>query len=203
LPFWLILLALYRKVEGDIPRRLAAFLPLIVPFSHCIKISSKFSGRGFCGLPNLTPLALAAAIPSAWRLPYVLPFVFRDKRQNLKNNVTEESPDKILAAACVKQRHVDDADIYALFFGQETPLLKNFGVVPAQAVDTLNIEKVVLFEFADKLFIFWPVEVFAALFIYIEVSFGNSIIIHGNQLPVLMLVLGADADITINASHIL
>ena len=140
--------------------------------------------------------------PFRLALPYVLSFVLRDKRQNLKNNVTQESPDKILAAARVKQRHVNDTDIYALFFGQISPLFKDLGVVPAKSVDTLDIEKIVLFEFTDKLFIFWPIEIFAALFVDIKVPFGDSILVHCDQLAVLMLVPGTDANVTINASHV-
>ena len=66
----------------------------------------------------------------------------------------------------------------------------------------VDIEQVVLLKFADKLSIFWPVEILAALLVDIEISFGDSILIHCDQLAILVLILGTDANITITASHV-
>jgi hypothetical protein len=57
--------ALYLNPLKDIFNAFAASLLDSCFSDHLRNTSSEFSGSGFRGLPNLTPLALAAAIPSA------------------------------------------------------------------------------------------------------------------------------------------
>ena len=59
--------AWYRKVVNAIPQACAAAVQVISPALHWRHISEKLSGSGLGGLPNRTPRARAAAIPSACR----------------------------------------------------------------------------------------------------------------------------------------
>ena len=59
-----------RKVDFGIPQISAAVRKVICLLRHAFRNSSKLSGRIRHGTPNLTPLAFAAAMPSAcrWRM---------------------------------------------------------------------------------------------------------------------------------------
>lgn len=129
---------------------------------------------------ELDAFGLGGCDPFRLPLPDVAALVLRNKGQNLKDYVAEKGPDQILASPGVQQRHVDDTDIDAFFFCKNSPLLENLGIVPAEPVDTLNIEKIVLFEPADQLSIFWPVKVLATLLVDVNVAIGYSILMHGN-----------------------
>ena len=55
------------KVEREIPSRWPAWMAVVRPNHQSSASSSKVSGMGIRLGPKLTPRALAAAIPSAWR----------------------------------------------------------------------------------------------------------------------------------------
>ena len=92
-----------QKRGGFFAADLAA-LPLQEDFVEAI-------GKGILRPSKFDAFGLGGGNSFCLALPYALPFVLRDKRKNLENNVAEESPDQILAATRVEKRHVNDADM--------------------------------------------------------------------------------------------
>ena len=60
-----------------------------------------------------------------------VPLVFRNKRQHLQDNITQESAHQVLSASGVQQRHIQHAYICLFFFGDNSPLFLNFIVISA------------------------------------------------------------------------
>ena len=82
-------------------------------------------------------------------------------------------------------------------------MLQNFCVVAPQTVDALDIEQIVFFQFPHQPLVLWAVEVLAGLLIHEDVFLRNLQFSQCNQLPVLVLVAGADTNITIDISQML
>ena len=75
--------------------------------------------------------------------------------------------------------------------------VQDLRVITAQAVDALDIQQVVPFQLPQELPILGPLEVLAALFIRIDIAVGDTVFMHGNDLPVFILLFRADTHITI------
>ena len=132
------------------------------------------------------------------QLAYVVSLVLRNERQNLQDNIAEKGSHKVLPAPGVQQRHVNHADVHALVFGQNSPLILDFLIVPAKAVYALDVEKIVFFQFFHQLFVLWPLKILAGLFIHVDIFLRDIDFSQSNQLAVLVLVSGTDADIAIS-----
>lgn len=106
-------------------------------------------------------------------------------------------PTKSFPPARIQQRHVDHIDIDALIFRQNAPLLLNFLIVPAEAVDALDVEQIVLFHFPQQLFVLRALKVLSALLVEIDILLRYIHFAHGDKLAALVLLLRADAYIAI------
>lgn len=109
----------------------------------------------------------------------------------------EKSTHKVFAASGIQQRHIDHANVDAFFFCQDPPLFQYLRVVAAQAVNALDIQQIVPFQLSKELSVLWPLEILSALFIRIDIAFGDAVFVHGNDLPVFILFFCADSHITI------
>ena len=138
-----------------------------------------------CGNPLRLPLTDVAAL------------VLRHEGEHLQDGVAEERPNKVFPAPGIQKGHVNHADVDAFFFRQNAPLFQDLRVITAQAVDALDIQQVVPFQLPQELPILGPLEVLAALFIRIDIAVGDTVFMHGNDLPVFILLFRADTHITI------
>ena len=75
--------------------------------------------------------------------------------------------------------------------------LRNVPIVASQPVDALDIEKVVRLEFFDQLFVLRAVKVLAGLLVHENVFFRDGHLPQGDELPVLVLLAGADPDVAV------
>ena len=75
-------------------------------------------------------------------LANALALVLGEERKQIENNVVDEHSHQVFASARVQKRHIDYDDVYMTFFCQNAPLVLNFVVVPAKAVDALYVEQV-------------------------------------------------------------
>lgn len=101
--------------------------------------SSKSSGISFFRAPNTTPLALAAAIPSA---ADVFPLTFRHIGQKLEYNVCNQRSCQVSIYAGVQKRHIQHFNVRADFLCNHPPLFQNFRIVAPQPVDAFDNQKI-------------------------------------------------------------
>lgn len=135
--------------------------------------------------------------PLRLSLTDVTAFILRYEGQHLQNNVTEKSTHKVFASPGIQQRHIDHANVDAFFLCQDAPLFQYLRVVPAQAVNALDIQQVASFQLPQQLPVLRPLEVLPTLFIRIDIAIGDAIFVHGNDLPVFILFFCADTHISI------
>lgn len=98
-------------------------------------------------------MALALADPFALALG--------DEGKNLENQVRDKRSHEVFALSGVKEGHIKDDDIDALFFGEDAPLFLDYFVIAAEAVDAQDVEKVAFPEPPDHALVAWSLEVFA------------------------------------------
>ena len=115
----------------------------------------------------------------------------------MQDNIAEEGPHQVLAPAGVQQRHIHHHDVNTLLLGQNPPLFQNLAVVAAQPVDALDIEQVVRLQLFDQLLVLGPLKILAGLLVQKDILLRDGQLPHGDQLPVLVLVTGADPDIAV------
>ena len=142
------------------------------------------SGFG-CGDPLGLPLTNVATL------------VLRYEGEHLQDDVAEERPDKVFPTPGIQKGHVDYADVDTLFLCQDAPLFQYLGVVPAQAVNALDIEQITPFQLPQQLPVLRPLEVLSTLLIRIDIAILNTVFVHGNDLSVFILIFCADSHITI------
>lgn len=172
-----------------------AFSPLPV---QGIKIVRKGFGRpsepdapGFGG-SNTFSLSLANTAA----------FIFRYKRQNLKNNVAEKGSHQIFSPAGIQKRHIKNNNINSFFSGENSPLFQNICVVTAKTVNALNKKQIVFFLFSQKFFVLRTIEIFSGLFVGIDVLRLDMQFSHYKKLPVFVLILRADTNVSISFLHV-
>ena len=136
-------------------------------------------------------------------LPDVSALIFGNKGKHLQNDVAQESAHQIFATPGVQQWHVQHYDVDTFCLGEQSPLLQYFCVVASKTVDTLDIEQIVFFQFSHQPLVLRAVEVPAGLLIHEDVFLRNLQFSQCNQLPALVLVAGADTNITIDISQML
>ena len=98
-------------------------------------------------------------------LPFfnVGPFGFSNERKKLQDEICNKLPDQSTGfVRRIKERHVEDADIHAFDFDEDSPLFKDILIVPAETVKRLNDKHITCFEFPDEPFPRWPIEILAA-----------------------------------------
>ena len=117
--------------------------------------------------------------------------------EHLQDDVAEERPDKVFPTPGIQKGHVDYADVDTLFLCQDAPLFQYLGVVPAQAVNALDIEQITPFQLPQQLPVLRPLEVLSTLLIRIDIAILNTVFVHGNDLSVFILIFCADSHITI------
>lgn len=76
-------------------------------------------------------------------------------------------------------------------------MILNLLIVASQPVDTLDVEQVARLYFFDQLFIPGPVEILAGLLIHVDIPLRDGHFPQGDQLPVLVLLTGADTDVAV------
>ena len=123
--------------------------------------------------------------------------VLRHKGQHLQDDIAEECPHQVFAPPGVQQGHIQHYNVDALLLGENPPLLQNLAVVAPQPVDALDIEQIVRLQLFDQLLVLGPLEILAGLLVQEDVLFRDGQFPHGGQLPVLVLITGADANIAI------
>ena len=135
----------------------------------------------------------------ALRLPLadVGALVLRHEGQYLQDNVAEKGPHQVLAPAGVQQRHIQHHNVDFLFLSKNPPLFQNLAVVASQPVDALDVEQIVRLEFSDQLFVLGTVKVLAGLLVHEDILLRDGHFPQSNQLPVLVLLPGADPDIAV------
>ncbi len=131
-------------------------------------------------------------------LPDIGALIFRHEGQHLKDNVAEKRPHQVLAPPGVQQRHIQHRDVHPLLPGQNPPLLQNLPIVAPQAVYALDIEQVVFFQSPHHLAVLGTLKVLAGLLVHEEVPLRDGQLPHGDELPVLVLLPCADADIAVD-----
>ena len=85
--------------------------------------------------------------PFRLTLADIASFIFCHKREHLQYDVAEKRSHKIFASPGIQKGHIDHTDINAFFLRQDAPLFQYLCIIPAQAVDTLDIQQIVPFQF--------------------------------------------------------
>ena len=125
------------------------------------------------------------------------PLVLRHEGEDLEDNVAEKGPHQVLAPSRVQQGHVQHHDIHPLFLGQHPPLLQDLPIVPAQPVNALDVQHVVPLQPPHQFPVLGPVKVLAGLVVPVQILLRDLQLPHGQPLPLLVLVPGADPDVPI------
>ena len=131
-------------------------------------------------------------------LPYILTLGLGHEGQHLQDQVGNEGADEVLAVAGVQQGHVQNADVNADLLGEDTPLLLDLLVISSQPVNAQDVEGVAGLELSDHLLIGGPGEILAGLLVDVKLLFGEPYLLHGKQLPVLVLVGAGHANVSID-----
>ena len=86
-----------------------------------------------------------------------------------------------------------------LFSRDDSPLLQNFRVISAEAVNALDDKHIVGLEFAQKFFVLRTLEILAAS--TVDENFFDAEIFQRDKLSLFVLVFGRDASITVTLNH--
>ena len=130
----------------------------------------------------------------------VLPLVLRRKGEHLEHQVRDKSSDQVLTQTGVQQRHINDADVHPLVFGQELPLLLYLLIVAAQPVDAQYVQHIPPAQPFQELEILGAVKIPSGPLVNIDVLFRHRLRLEGDLLPFLILVGAGYADISIAPS---
>ena len=164
---------------------------------HLIEVVWKRPGRS----AKLHTASLCRCNALCLPLPDVGALVLRHKGEHLQHDVAQKSAHQVFAAPGIQQRHIQHYDVDAFLFRQYPPLLQNLPIVPAQTVDALDVEQIVLFHFSQQAFVLGSVKILAGLLVHVNVFFRDSKLLQSDALPVLVLVLAANPDISVNSSR--
>ena len=104
-------------------------------------------------------------------------------------------------SAGVEQWHIQHDDIYSFFFGDDLPLLQDLFVIPAQAVDGMQIEDIALLQLLHHPQITGALKATARLFVHKDVFLLHAALLHGIQLTVFILFPGGYPHVSILFSH--
>ncbi len=165
------------------PASRAAATPVISPACQRATNRGKFSGRGAGGLPGA----------------YVLPLALGHKGQDLQHQIGNEGAHQILPPAGVQQGHVQHAHVGGFLLGQHPPLLQDFPVVAAQAVDAGHIEQVPRPQPAHHALILGPLKILAGLLVHEQVPRRDKPQ-QGAPLAVFVLVGAGHPHVAVNFS---
>lgn len=149
--------------------------------------------------------AFALGCHDALGLPLadVVPFGLSDIAEDLQDQIRDECPGEVLFLfPGVEQRHVQDDDIDLLFLGDDLPLLQDLFIIPSQRVDRMQIEDISRSELLHHPQIARARKAAPGLFVHEDVLFGHAVLLHGKQLPFLMLFSGGHPYISILLPHV-
>ena len=96
---------------------------------------------------------------------YILALTLRNETENLEHQIRDERAHEVFAVPGIQHRHVDHADVDADILGQQTPLTLNLLIVPAQPVDTEDVEQIAGFQLFQHFLVLRTVEVLSGLFV--------------------------------------
>ena len=65
----------------------------------------------------------------------------------------------------IEKEHIKCADIGALLYDQNLPLILYFLVISPQAVNAFDVDQIVSFQFARQPLILWAIKILAGLFV--------------------------------------
>lgn len=128
----------------------------------------------------------------------VYPLVFRDKGQHLQDDVAEERAHQVFPFPRIQERHIQNHDVDLLFHRQESPLLDDVPIVPPQPVDALDVQQVARPQLLRQAQVHFPVEVLAGDFVEKNVGLVDAHFPQRKNLPILLLLHGADPCIPVN-----
>ena len=137
-------------------------------------------------------------------LPFfnVGPFGFSNERKKLQDEICNKLPDQSTGfVRRIKERHVEDADIHAFDFDEDSPLFKDILIVPAETVDALDVEQVVFFHAPNEAAVLRAVKILAGLLVHKDVCLRDAHLAHGDHLAILVLFSGAHAHIAVGIAH--
>lgn len=121
----------------------------------------------------------------------------RESGHDLQNEIGDESADDISVVSSIENGRVQDDNSRSFFFGNDAPLIENFRVISAEAVNTFDDKHVGSFKAAQKTLVLWSVEVFAAL--PVDENLFDAKVLKSDNLSVFALVFAGNSGITVNA----
>ena len=138
----------------------------------------------------------------ALRLPPVdgLPLRLGHEGQDLQHQVGDEGAQQVLALPRVQQRHIQHADVCAHLPGEDAPLLLQLLIAAAQPVDAQDIQQITAAQPAQQLLVLGALKVLAGLTVNIQIFCRDRLGRQRNALTVLVLVGGADPNVTVDVS---
>ena len=120
------------------------------------------------GITNLGTTELYAPLlrrVNALSLPFfdVGSFGFCNERKKLQDKIGNKLSDQSIGfVRRIKERHVEDTDIHTFDLDEDSPLLKNVLIVPAEPIERLDDKHISGFKFPDESFPSGSVEVLSA-----------------------------------------
>lgn len=91
----------------------------------------------------------------------------------------------------------------ALFIeGDTVTIIRDGGdSISSAYAKSFDIEQIVSFYFSEEFLILWTIKVLVGLLVHKDVFMGNSLFMQSYELPILILLSGADPNITINGHN--
>ena len=133
------------------------------PASDSRQCHRDLSGVTYSG-PSKLHAALHCGVNAlALSFPDVCSFRFGNERKKIQNEICDKFSNQSVCLVCrIKKRHIENANIHAFDFDEDSPLLQNVLIIPAETVEGLDNKHIPGFKLPDKPFPSRSIEVLAA-----------------------------------------
>ena len=120
----------------------------------------------------------------------ILALVLCHKGQDLQHDITDECAEEVFSVAGIEQGHIQHHNIDLFLFRQNAPLFLYLFIVPAEAVDALDVEQIAFFQLSEQFLVGRTVEILSRLLINIQIPLGNLPLFQCRKLSRRVLVTG-------------
>lgn len=113
----------------------------------------------------------------------------------MENYIRDKGSSQVAAVPGVEEGHVEDHNRRAFLLRDHAPLVEDFIVVPSQAVDAFDDDRVAGGQLFQELAVGRPLKVLSGLFVEEDVVISDAEVVKCDQLSRLVLLAGADPDV--------